>query len=173
MTLKKIKILYISRTSKFTGAENILLDIVKYINMEAFHSVVALPDKEGFFYEKLVESGIETIVVRMPFLHFTYNPFLIIWFAFSIIAVNIAFLFIISRHKADIIVCNTIQEAFYVSLPAKLLRKKLIIYFKNILDKKWKKYIRAKFAGLFADRIIAVSKKGDEVKLEKALGKME
>ena len=162
MPAKRIKILYISRTSKFTGAENILLDIVKYIDKKAFHPVVVLPDSKGLFYEKLIQSGIDTIIVKMPFLRVTYNPFLILWFAVSIIAENIAFLFIIIRLRADIITCHTIQEAFYLSIPAKLLRKKLIICFKNILNKKWKKYIRAKFAGLFADKIIAVSKKASK-----------
>ena len=162
MPAKRIKILYISRTSKFTGAENILLDIVKYIDKKAFHPIVVLPDKKGLFYEKLIQSGIDTIIVKMPFLRVTYNPFLILWFAVSIIAENIAFLFIIIRLRADIITCHTIQEAFYLSIPAKLLRKKLIICFKNILNKKWKKYIRAKFAGLFADKIIAVSKKASK-----------
>jgi glycosyltransferase involved in cell wall biosynthesis len=156
---KKIKILYISRTSKFTGAENILLDIVKYIDKKVFHPIVVLPDSRGLFYKRLVQSQIDTVIVRMPFLRITYNPFLMLWFVINIIIVNIIFLFAIARWKIDIVICHTIQESFYLSLPTKLMRKKLIICFKNILNKKWKKYIRARLAGLFADKIIAVSKK--------------
>jgi len=162
MLIKKIKILYISRTSKFTGAENILLDIVKYIDKKSFHPIVVLPDSKGLFYEKLIQSGIDTIIVRMPFLRVTYNPFILLWFAINVVIINIVFFFTVVRLKVDIVTCHTIQEAFYLFLPAKLLSKKLIICFKNILDKKWKKYIRAKFTGLFADKIIAVSKKALE-----------
>ncbi len=156
---KKIKILYISRVSKITGAESILLDIVKNIDKERFHPVVALPDDKGPLYYRLIESNIETRIIRMPFLHVNYNPFLLIWFLISIKIINIIFFFFIIRNKIDIISCHTIQEAFYVAIPAKLSGKKLIISFKNILDKKWKKKIRARFAGIFADSVVAVSQK--------------
>jgi len=162
MSGRKIKLLYISRTSKFTGAENILLDIVKYIDKKKFYPIIVLPDKKGLFYRKLVQSGIDTIIIKMPFLRVTYNPFLLIWFAISIIVINLIFLFKIIKLKVDIVTCHTIQEAFYLSIPTKLLGRKLIICFKNILDRKWKKYIRAKFTGLFADKVVAVSKKALE-----------
>jgi len=162
MSSKKIKILYISRTSKFTGAENILLDIVKNLNKEKFYPIVALPDKKGLFYSKLIQSSINTIIIKMPFLRVTYNPFLLIWFAISIIFINMIFFFVIIGLKVDIVTCHTIQESFYLAVPTKLLGKKFIICFKNILDRKWKKYVRAKFTGLFADKVVAVSKKALE-----------
>lgn len=159
---EKIKLFYISRTSKFTGAENILLDIVNNINKKKFDPLVVIPDTKGFFYKKLKDSKINVMVVKMPFLRVTYNPFLLLWFLINILIVNFRFYFIFKKNKADIIVCHTIQETAYVFLAVKVLRKKLIICFKNILDKKWKKVIRARFCQLFVDKIIAVSGKAAE-----------
>ncbi len=159
---EKIKLFYISRTSKFTGAENILLDVVNNIDKKKFDPLVVISDTKGFFYEKLKDSKINIMVIRMPFLRVTYNPFLILWFLVNILIVNFHFYFIFKRSKADIIVCHTIQEMAYVFLAVKVLRKKLIICFKNILDRKWKKVIRARFCQLFVDRIIAVSGKAAE-----------
>lgn len=159
---KKTNILYVSRTSKITGPENILLDMIKKLDKNIFYPMIALPDNKGPFYEKLKEYDFTILIVRMPFLRVTYNPFLLLWFLLNIMFINLNFYFILKRKNIDIAVCNTIQEALYISLPAKILKKKLIICFKNILDKNWKKYIRAKFCGIFADKIIAVSKKAGE-----------
>lgn len=159
---EKIKLFYISRTSKFTGAENILLDIVNNIDEKRFDPLVVIPDIKGFFYKKLRDSKINIMIVKMPFLRVTYNPFLILWFFISILIVNFRFYFIFKKNRADIIVCHTIQEMAYVFLAAKVLRKKLIICFKNILDRKWKKVIRTRFCQLFVDKIIAVSGKAAE-----------
>lgn len=159
---EKIKLFYISRTSKFTGAENILLDVVNNIDKKKFDPLVVIPDTKGFFYEKLKDSKINIMVIRMPFLRVTYNPFLILWFLINILIVNFRFYFIFKKSRTGIIVCHTIQEMVYVFLAVKVLRKKLIICFKNILDRKWKKVIRARFCQLFVDRIIAVSGKAAE-----------
>lgn len=159
---EKIKLFYISRTSKFTGAENILLDIVNNIDEKRFDPLVVIPDAKGFFYKKLRDSKINIMTVKMPFLRVTYNPFLLLWFFISILIVNFRFYFIFKKNRADIIVCHTIQEMAHVFLAAKVLRKKLIICFKNILDRKWKKVIRARFCQLFVDKIIAVSGKAAE-----------
>ncbi|MCJ7471687.1 MAG: glycosyltransferase family 4 protein [Actinobacteria bacterium] len=158
----KINILYISRTSKITGPENVLLDIIKRIDKNSFYPMVVLPDNKGLFYKKLNENNITALVVRMPFLRVTYNPFLLVWFLLNVVFINLRFCFVLKEKKVDIVVCNTIQEALYISLPAKILKKKSIICIKNILDKNWKKYIRAKFCKIFADKIIAVSRKAAE-----------
>ena len=160
--IKKIKILYISRTSKFTGAENILLDIVNNLNKDIFYPIVVLPDSSGLFYEKLKQLNANIFVIKMPFLRVTYNPFLWIWFFFSILIINFRFIFIFKKNMIDIVVCHTIQEAIYVFIPCKILRRKLIVCFKNILNKRWKKKVRAKFCEIFTDKIIAVSKKAAE-----------
>jgi glycosyltransferase involved in cell wall biosynthesis len=49
-----------------------------------------------------------------------------------------------------------------VSFPVKILNRKLIICFKNILDSEWKKKLRAGFCNIFANSIIAVSEKALE-----------
>lgn len=155
----KINILYMSRTSKLTGPENVLIDIIKRLNKRIFSPVVVLPDRNGPFFEKLRLHGINTIIKKMPFLRVTYNPFLLLWFFLNILVINFNFLSTLKKYNINLVVCNTIQEALYVSLPVKILNKKLIICFKNILDKRWKKKLRAGFCSIFADSIIAVSKK--------------
>ncbi len=155
----RVNILYISRTSKLTGPENILIDIIRRLNKRIFSPVVVLPDRDGPFFKKLQLYEIKTMVKKMPFLRVTYNPFLLLWFFLNILVLNFNFLFTLKKYNINLIVCNTIQEALYVSLPVKILNKKLIICFKNILDKRWKKKLRAGFCSIFVDGIIGVSKK--------------
>lgn len=158
MTDKK-NILYVSRTSKLTGPENILIDVIKRLDKNRFSPVVVVPDRSGPFFKKLQLYKINTVIKKMPFLRVTYNPLLLLWFFLNILVFNFNFLFFLKRHNIDLVVCNTIQETVYVSLPAKILKRKLIVCFKNILDKKWKKKLRARFCDIFADGIIAVSNK--------------
>jgi len=156
------KILFISRTSLLGGAEISLLDLLKKIDKDYFCPVVVLPDNKGLFYNELKKLNIKTIIKKMAFLRKSYNVFLLIWFLLNIIYMNFYSLWLLKRQNVDLVVCNSFQDSMFVALPAKLLRKKLIIYIKNILDKKWKKYIRAKICDIFADKIIAISKKNSE-----------
>jgi glycosyltransferase involved in cell wall biosynthesis len=156
---KKINLLYMSRTSKLTGPENILIDILPELDKERFAPTVILPDQRGPFYKKLRQKNINVLVKRMPFLRVTCNPFLLFWFLLGILMLNIKLFFTFKKYKTDIVICNTIQEALFAGLPAKMLSKKLIFCFKNILDRNWKKKVRSKFCDIFADAVIGVSKK--------------
>lgn len=158
----KIKIFYISRTSNFTGAENIVFDIVRNLDSNVFNPCIVLPDRNGYFYKKLIDNNLNVKIIKMPFIRISYNPFILFWFLISLIVLNVRFYFFLKRNKADIVSCNTIHEASFVAIPSKLLKIKLVICFKNILDKKWKKKFRAKFCELFADKIISVSYKANE-----------
>jgi glycosyltransferase involved in cell wall biosynthesis len=153
----KINIIHVSRTSKFTGPENILMDILSELDKDMFSPTVILPDSNGLFYNKLKTNNIDVIIKKMPFLRITFNPLLLIWFLIGIFIFNVNLFFTIKKNKADIVICNTIQEALFVGVAVKLQRKKLIICFKNILDRISKKRIRAKFCDIFADGIIGVS----------------
>ncbi len=155
----EINILYMSRTSKLTGPENILIDVIRRLDKKVFSPLVVLPDSSGPFFKKLELHKINTIVRKMPFLRVTYNPFLLLWFFLNILILNFNFLFTIKKYDINLVVCNNIQEALYVSIPVKILKRKLIICFKNILDKRWKKKLRVRFCDIFADGIIAVSKR--------------
>jgi glycosyltransferase involved in cell wall biosynthesis len=158
---KKMKensnILYMSRTSKLTGPENILIDVIRKLDKKKFSPVVVLPDGKGPFFEKLKLHGIDIIIKKMPFLRVTRNPLLILWFFINIIMLNIAFSFILKKRDIDIVVCNSVQEAILLFLPVKFMKKKLLICFKNILDSSWKKKLRARFCDIFAAGIVAVS----------------
>ncbi len=156
---KRINILHISRTSKLTGPENIFLDIVRKTDREKLRFTVVLPDKRGDFYRRLEAGGVDVIIKRMPFLRTTANPALLIWFLLNISFINISLMSVAARRRIDIIECNTIHEMMFVILPLKLLGKKLVFYYKNILDKRWKKKIRAWLSDRFAHSIIAVSRK--------------
>lgn len=157
----KINIAYISRTSNLTGAEKITLDLVKALNKDKFKPIVFLPDNKGVFYDELTSSGIDTRIIEMPFLRITYNPFSLMKFFINIIVLNRKFKKIFENENIKIVSCNTIHEALFIFRAVSFLKLKLIICFKNILDKKWKKKIRAKFCSKFAARIIAVSKKAE------------
>lgn len=159
---KKINIAYISRTSNLTGAEKITLDIARSLNKNHFKPVIFLPDNQGAFYDALILSGIEARITDMPFLRVTCNPFLLIKFFLKIISLNKRFIQIFKKESIDIVSCNTIHEALFVFKAVRYLKLKLIVCFKNILDKKWKKKIRARFCSAFADKILAVSEKAEK-----------
>ena len=154
----KNKILYLSRTSLLGGAEISLFDLIKKLDKENYHPIVVLPDKKGLFYQELIKKNIEVNIVKMAFLRKTFNIFLLFWFSMNIFLINVYFLFFLIKNKVKIVVCNSFQDSIFISVPSKMLRKKMIIYIKNILDKKWKKYIRAKICDFFADKIVAISK---------------
>lgn len=156
------KILFLSRTSLLGGAEISLRDLLKKIDKSFFYPVVVLPDSKGLFYKGLKKIKVETIIKKMAFVRNSYNVFLLIWFLCNIIYMNFCFLWLIKRHDIDLVVCNSFQDSVFVALPAKILRKKLVIYVKNILDKRWKKYIRAKICDIFADKVIAISKENSK-----------
>ena len=60
---KKIKILHIIETSGPGGAETVLLNIVNNLDKKKYHSIVVLL-KTGWFYQRLTQSRIPTIVLR-------------------------------------------------------------------------------------------------------------
>ena len=155
----KNKILYISRTSILGGAEISLLALIKKLNKDTFYPIIALPDKNGLFYGELKKLDVKILIVRMAFIRNTFNVFLLAWFFINVIFINFYFFIYLIRNNIKIIVCNSFQDLIFISLPSKILRKRIIVYIKNILDKPWKKYIRAKFCELFADRVIAISKR--------------
>lgn len=156
---KKHNLLFLSTISVWGGATKNLLELLKRIDKNIFDPILILPDNEGLLYSEAVRHGIEVRVVRMPFLQISYNPFKLLIFMFKILQVNIIFFSLIKKLNIHMVICNTIQDSLLIGLPSKLLKKKLIIYIKNIFDRKWKKTIISKVFDLFADKIIAVSNK--------------
>lgn len=156
------KILFISRTSIFGGAESSLCDLLRGINKSLYYPIVIMPDKNGMLYLELKELNIEVKIIKMPFIRKTLNIFLLIWFFLNLVFFNFYYILTIKKINPKIVVCNSFQDSFFVAFPAKLLRKKLIINIKNILDKSWKKKIRAKLCEVFADKVIASSKRNAE-----------
>ncbi len=155
----KSKLLYFSRTTLFGGAEISMYDIIRKMNRDKYESVCILPDKSGLLYDRILESKAELIIFRMPFIRKTLNPFLLFWFLFALVFSNIRLIFILKKINPDVVICNSFQDSFYAAIPSKLLRKKLVINIKNILDKQWKKKLRAVICSLFADKVIASSER--------------
>jgi len=155
----KSKLLYFSRTTLFGGAEISMYDIIRKTDRNKYKSVCILPDKSGLLYDKLLEAKAELTILRMPFIRKTFNPFLLLWFFLVLVYLNIRLIFKLKKINPDIVICNSFQDAFYAAIPSKLLGKKLVINIKNILDKRWKKKLRAMICSFFADRVIASSKK--------------
>ena len=158
----KIKILFVSRTSILGGAESSLCDLLKRINKEIYYPIVIIPDKKGLLYSELNNLNVEVKIVKMPFVRKTYNIILLAWFFLSIMFYNFYYIFIIKKINPKIVICNSFQDAFFTAFPTKFLRRKLIINIKNILNTRWKKKIRAKICEIFADKVIASSKKNAE-----------
>jgi len=159
---KKINLLYISRTSDLTGAENSLLDLINKIDKNLFNPIVVIPDNNGIFYAKLKSNNIKTLILRMSFISITYNPLRLTYFLLNIIFINFKFIIVLIKYKINIIICNSFQNSLFILLAKIIANKKLIIYIKNILDKRWKKKVRAIICRFFADRVIAVSEKAGE-----------
>ena len=76
--------------------------------------------------------------------------------------INFKFIIVLIKYKINIIICNSFQDSLFILLAKIIANKKVIIYLKNILDKRWKKKVRAIICRLFVDRIIAVSEKAGE-----------
>ena len=152
-------LLFLSRISGWGGAEKSLLDLLKNLDKKKFRPFLALPDKEGQLYLEAEKSGIGVTIIRMPFLHITYNPLKWLFFIIKIIHINMVFLHFLKKANISMAVCNTIQDSIYIALPSKLLKRKLVIYIKGILDKKWKKAFRSRVCDIFADKVITISGK--------------
>ncbi len=159
MKEKRYNLLFLSIISVWGGATKNLLELLKRLDKNIFNPILVLPNNEGLLYSEALKYGIEVRIVRMPFLQISYNPFKLFITMIKILHINILFFFLIKKLNIDMIVCNTIQDSLFIGLPSRILNKKLIIYIKNIFDKKWKKNFRSKVCDLFADKIIAVSQK--------------
>ena len=159
MKEKRYNLLFLSMIPVWGGATKNLLELLKRSNKNIFNPILVLPDNKGLLYSEAVKYGIEVKVVRMPFLRLSHNPLKLFIFMIKIFQINIIFFSLIKKLNIEMIICNTIKDALFIGLPSRALNKKLIIYIKNIFDRKWKKIFISKVFDLFADRIIAVSNK--------------
>jgi glycosyltransferase involved in cell wall biosynthesis len=159
---KRHNILFLSRTSILGGAQKTLLEIMKRLDKRIFNPILILPDKNGIFYTEALKHDLEIRLVRMPFLQVTYNPFKLFIFMIKIFQINIMFFSLIKKLDIEMVICNLFQESLYIGFASRMLRRKMIIYIKGILDKKWKKIVRSNVCDLFAYKIIAVSQKAGE-----------
>ncbi|TET09950.1 MAG: glycosyltransferase family 1 protein [Candidatus Atribacteria bacterium] len=159
MKEKRYNLLFLSIIPIWGGATKNLLELLKRLDKNIFNPILILPDNRGLLYSEALKHGIEVRLVRMPFLQVSYNPFKLFIFMIKILQINIIFFSLIKKLNIEMVICNTIQDSLFISLPSRVLNKKLIIYIKNIFDRKWKKIFISKVFDLFADKIIAVSNK--------------
>jgi glycosyltransferase involved in cell wall biosynthesis len=150
-------LLFLNTNPIWGGATKNLFELLKKLDKQVFRPILVLPDSDNVIYSEAVKYDIDVELMPMPFLHLSRNPFKSVFFAFKILKANISFLKLIRRLDAGIIICNSIQDSLFIALASKMLKKKLVIYMKNILDKRWKKVFRSKISDFFASKIIAVS----------------
>lgn len=159
---QKIKTVFISRTTFLGGAERTLLNLINKIDKNTFEPIVILPDKNGQLYDELKKNNINILIIKMPFLRLTYNVFLYTWFFLKLLIINVSLYFLFKREKVNLIINNSFQDSLYSIFAVKFLKIKIIIYVKNIFNRRWKKYIRSKVLEFFATKVIAVSEKAKE-----------
>jgi len=156
---KKYNLLFLTTISVWGGATKNLLELLKRIDKNIFNPILVLPDSKGPFYSEAIKYDVEVRLAKMPFLQLSYNPFKLLFFVFKILRINIIFFSLIKELNIHMVICNTIQDSLLIGLPSKLLKRKLVIYIKNIFDRKWKKIIISRVFDLFSNKIIAVSDK--------------
>ena len=157
--MAKKNLLFLTIIPIWGGATKNLLELIKRLDKNIFNSFLVLPDDRGVIYTEAIKRGIQVKLMDMPFIHLSRNPFKLFFFVFKIIQVNIRFFSLIKKLYIDMVICNTIQDSLFVCIPSKILKRKLVIYIKGILDKRWKKIFRSRICDLFADKVVAVSKR--------------
>lgn len=146
----KLKVLVLNTSSKQSGAEKSLIDVLKVLQPSC-DLVVVLPSKEGLYYVLEKEFNLEIINL----LRFTKNGsfFVRIKEVLSIVKSVSELLVLMKKHQIDVIYSNTLSAQVYGSLLRLFTGKKLVWH---VRDNLFNKYV-AFALGFLADKIIAIS----------------
>ena len=119
-----MKVLIISNSYFFSGAEKSLLDYLeKSNNTQNYFLCISNADTETI----KTFSKYNTIRLPLIWFSFTYNPIILINYLFNIIFISIKIILIMSERKIDIIYSNTIKAQIYC-LFIKLLTGKTVLW---------------------------------------------
>lgn len=117
-----VPVLYIHETACFSGAEESLLNLARFIDKERFSPVFILPE-EGLFSRKLAASGVPVFFVAMPRIRDLKG---VVEAARRIRAIAV-------RHRAAVVHTNSIRSHLYGAFAAKTLRLPLVWHERNLL----------------------------------------
>lgn len=146
--MAKINILFVSSAVKISGAERVLLSILKNLNKEVFLPTVLISE-EGIFFDELKKIGIKVIkskaVKKLNFLKMSfwlggikfYNPLVIIvniiFVVFYFFSALIEIIFMLRKIRADLLHINSTDIAIRFFLAAYFVKKPLIFHYHDIL----------------------------------------
>ncbi len=118
----KFNVLYLSETSRLGGAEESLLNLVRFIDKERFGPYFVVPE-DGPLVNKLKSSGAKVFIVAMPKIR---------GIAGVISAAN-AILKIARENKISLLHTNSIRTHLYGAYAAKLMNLPLVWHERNLI----------------------------------------
>lgn len=158
-----MKVLFISHSKKYGGAEIVLRNIIRYSNK--WDSEVYLP--EGEFALLLESEGIK--IFRSKYISSLERRHNILWplmLTFKLIGTALELIKIIYNSRPDIIHSNHMTSTFYCILPAIITRKKLIWHMHDAKEFRGIDALAIIIMSRFVSRIIAVSKAVEKALLD-------
>lgn len=151
-------IIYIDHSPKFSGAEKVLLNLLRLIKVrEKGYSPVLVCQAGSDIIEYFSREGIVTETTRMRW--FTRKAGFIerVSYAFSLISFSVFLLKEIKKYDARIIQANTFISALYALIPLKISGRPMVWYMYDILDQNLFNKIFIRLAGRGSDSIICAS----------------
>lgn len=146
--MAKANILFINSTSKVSGAERVLIFILKNLNKDLFSSTVLVPE-EGMLLDELRKADVKIIksrsIRKLSLLRMTfrigkfrfYNPLTIIiniiFISFYFLSSVIVISGILRKLRVDILHVNSMDIAARSFLAAASVRKPVVFHIHNIL----------------------------------------
>ena len=107
-SIDKYRVLFVSHSSNFHGAEQSLLTILERLNSSIFDPVVLLPYSAGLLFDKIKSLGIKTYVLNAPWWISSHERPQLIQNLFDDILRSEDIVQIIKEKKIDIVYTNTV-----------------------------------------------------------------
>lgn len=149
-------ILYIHHTSKISGAEMSLFNLLINLAKDQFKSIVICPSL-GPYVDKLKQHGIRVKIFRIRRLKRSLNPLFYILSLFSLISFTIKLIGFIKRERISLVHANSFIAGIYGSPGARLTNIPIIWHIRDIIRPRWVSRFLTFVAGKLASQIIVVS----------------
>ncbi|WP_434520408.1 glycosyltransferase family 4 protein [Pediococcus sp. M21F004] len=151
-------ILYLHAGSEMYGSDKILLELVTGLNKKSFHPIVVLPST-GVLETKMLEANIEVHVVDYPILRRKYMNFKgILKYCYFYRQSIKKILNTFKGRKIDLIHINTLAVLEGIALKRKLRVPLIWHVHEIILRPRIVFFVTSFLAGMFSEKIVAVSK---------------
>lgn len=168
MINRKYKILFISHSSKLTGAPLALYQVVKNINPEVFESETVFPE-EGEAVKLWNDNGLKTNIINNPEKGFSELGMLMYpWLIYKRFAYFVMLFVFLLRNKIDIVYVNS-----SVNIPAGLapflLRVGVVWHLHESFKRTLKNRIKCFMISMISERIILASPTSGELFSKKTM----